>query len=72
MILDNLCASTLMSQQGRANSNFTWDLVTMWHYMGIPAKSIVILLFVICASSVGFMIDRALTFSSVRQQSRKP
>jgi hypothetical protein len=71
MIAKKLCASALMLQQGGANSNFTWDLVTMWHYMGIPAKSVVILLLVICASSVWIMIDHALTFSSARKQSQK-
>jgi hypothetical protein len=43
----------------------------MWHYMGVPAKSVVILLFVVSAWSVRIMVDRALTFSAARKQSHK-
>ena len=47
-----------------------WDLITMWHNMGYPAKSVVFLLFVMSAWSVGIMIDRALMYSAARKQSR--
>lgn len=65
----NVCASLLTLRQSVANSGFSWDLVTMWHYLGLPGKTVVILLFVVFAWSVGVMIDRALTFGSARKQS---
>ena len=47
-----------------------WDLVSMWHNMDIPAKAVVVILFVMSAWSVGIMIDRALMYSAARKQSR--
>jgi len=72
MFMTSLWASFLMLQHSAANSSFRWDLVTMWHYMGIPAKSVVILLFSMSAWSVRIMIDRALMFNAARKQSHKP
>jgi biopolymer transport protein ExbB/biopolymer transport protein TolQ len=42
----------------------------MWHNMGIPAKLVVTILFIMSAWSVGIMIDRALMYSAARKQSR--
>lgn len=72
MFVNSLWASFLMLQQGAANSDVGWDLVTMWHNMGIPAKSVVILPFSMSAWSVRIMIDRALMFNAARKQSHKP
>jgi len=47
-----------------------WDIRSMWVSMGIPAKIVVILLFVMSAWSVGVMIDRVLMYSAARKQSR--
>ena len=47
-----------------------WDIRSMWGTMGIPAKIVVILLFVMSAWSVGVMIDRMLMYSAARKQSR--
>src|SRR6202034_4063376 len=47
-----------------------WDLITMWHNMGYPAKTVVGILFIMSAWSVGIMIDRALMYSAPRKQSR--
>ena len=47
-----------------------WDLITMWHNMGYPAKTVVVILFIMSAWSVGIMIDRALMYSAARKQSR--
>ena len=69
MLANTLWASLLMLQGG-GNADVGWDLVTMWHNMGIPAKAVVVLLFVMSAWSVGIMIDRALMFSAARKQSR--
>ena len=56
--------------QEAAGPEVGWDLVTMWHNMGIPAKLVVGILFVMSAWSVGIMIDRALMYSAARKQSR--
>jgi len=47
-----------------------FDLLTMWRQMGIPAKAVVILLFLMSAWSIGVMIDRYLAYSAARKQSR--
>src|ERR1043165_6592182 len=47
-----------------------WDLRTMWGTMSIIAKTVVFLLFILSAWSLGVMIDRALMYSAARKQSR--
>jgi biopolymer transport protein ExbB/biopolymer transport protein TolQ len=47
-----------------------FDIRSMWAQMGIPAKIVVVLLFIMSAYSIGVMIDRALAFSAARKQSR--
>ena len=47
-----------------------WDIMTMWHQMGWPARTVVIILFIMSAWSVGVMIDRLLMYSAARKQSR--
>jgi len=47
-----------------------WDLRSMWGTMGILAKAVVIILFILSAWSLGVMIDRALMYSAARKQSR--
>jgi len=47
-----------------------WDIPSLWKQMGWPAKTVVVILFVMSAWSVGIMIDRALMFSAARKQSR--
>src|SRR5690348_5606113 len=61
-------AGLLALQQG--NAEVGWDLVSMWHNMDIPARVVVIILFIMSAWSVGIMIDRALMYSAARKQSR--
>ena len=46
------------------------DLISMWKNMGIPAKLVVIVLFVMSAYSIGVMIDRFMAYSAARKQSR--
>lgn len=48
----------------------SWDLRSMWDQMGIVAKAVVIILFIMSAWSVAIMIDRWLMFSAARKQSR--
>ena len=47
-----------------------WDFLSMWRQMGIAAKIVVILLFLMSAWSLGVMIDRWLAYSAARKQSR--
>lgn len=68
MVANLLWASITMLQQ--QSGEVGWDLVTMWHNMGIPAKIVVGILFVMSAVSVGIMIDRYLMYSAARKQSR--
>ena len=68
MFASFLWASMMFLQEQSADTG--WDLVSMWHNMGIPAKSVVVLLFLMSAWSVAIMIDRALMYSAARKQSR--
>src|SRR5574340_1390064 len=47
-----------------------WDPISLWNQMGWPARTVVILLFVMSAWSIGVMIDRWIAFSAARKQSR--
>src|ERR1700732_5197633 len=47
-----------------------WDPISLWHQMGVPAKSVVIILFIMSGWSIGVMIDRAMAFSAARKHSR--
>jgi biopolymer transport protein ExbB len=47
-----------------------WDPVSRWTQMGILAKIVVVILFIMSGWSIGVMIDRWLAFSAARKQSR--
>lgn len=47
-----------------------WDLRSMWAQMGVVAKIVVVILFMMSAYSIGVMIDRFLAFNAARKQSR--
>jgi biopolymer transport protein ExbB/biopolymer transport protein TolQ len=47
-----------------------WDPISLWKQMGVLAKIVVIILFLMSGWSIGIMIDRALAFSAARSQSR--
>lgn len=47
-----------------------WDPISLWHSMGILAKIVVIVLFIMSGWSIGVMIDRWMAFSAARKQSR--
>ncbi len=49
----------------------SFDLVSMWGQMSWLARSVVIILFVMSAWSIGVMIDRMLAFNAARTQSRQ-
>src|SRR5258708_2359403 len=52
-------------------TEFSWDLITMWNAMGWLAKGVVIALFLMSAWSIGVMIDRFLAYNAARKQSRQ-
>ena len=49
----------------------SFDLMSMWKNMGLPARAVVILLAIMSAWSIGVMIDRYIAFSQARKQSRE-
>jgi biopolymer transport protein ExbB/biopolymer transport protein TolQ len=69
-MLANLVWASFWLFQGAGNGEVGWDLRSMWGTMGIPAKIVVVILFAMSAISIGIMIDRGLTFSAARKQSR--
>jgi hypothetical protein len=64
MFANSLMAAVMLFQQGGDAGAPSWDLVSMWQHMDIPAKSVVGILFIMSAWSVGIMIDRALMYSA--------
>jgi len=75
MFVANLAALTLTHISTMAAWVFQeqavgWDPISLWHQMGIPAKAVVIILFIMSGWSIGVMIDRAMAFSAARKQSR--
>jgi len=57
----------LLQAEGEA---VAFDPINMWRVMGWPARSVVILMFVMSAWSIGVMIDRYIAFRAARKQSR--
>ncbi len=47
-----------------------WDPVSLWKQMGLLAKIVVVILFIMSGWSIGVMIDRWMAFSAARKQSR--
>jgi biopolymer transport protein ExbB/biopolymer transport protein TolQ len=47
-----------------------WDIRSLWNQMGLVAKIVVVILFLMSAWSIGVMIDRVLAFNAARKQSR--
>ena len=48
-----------------------WDLRHLFNQMGLPAKLVVGVMFVMSAWSIGVMIDRVMAFNAARKQSRQ-
>src|SRR5436309_15876618 len=55
----------LQEQEG-----ISFDPRTVWGNMGMLAKAVVIVLFIMSAWSIGVMIDRLIAYNSARKQSR--
>jgi biopolymer transport protein ExbB/biopolymer transport protein TolQ len=66
MLLQMQVWAFLLQEQGAIG----WDPRSLWSQMGVPAKLVVILLFIMSAWSIGVMIDRLLAYSAARKQSR--
>lgn len=64
-----LTLGMLLFQEGEG-SVISFNPIDMWRLMGIPAKCVVVLLFIMSAWSIGVMIDRWIAFSAARKQSR--
>src|SRR6266699_6685333 len=47
-----------------------WDPISLWKSMGMLAKIVVGILFIMSGWSIGVMIDRVLAFNAARSQSR--
>src|SRR4051794_41518721 len=47
-----------------------WDPRSLWNQMGMLAKAVVIIMFLMSAWSIGVMIDRLMAFNAARKQSR--
>jgi biopolymer transport protein ExbB len=47
-----------------------WDPRSLWNNMGMLAKCVVIVMFIMSAWSIGVMIDRLMAYSAARKQSR--
>ena len=61
----NMLALTLLEGE------IGFDLRSMWNQSGPVAKSVIIVLAVMSAWSIGVMIDRVLAYSAARKQSRE-
>ncbi|HEX9121483.1 MAG TPA: MotA/TolQ/ExbB proton channel family protein [Terriglobales bacterium] len=48
----------------------SWDPIALWKQMGLLAKLVVVVLFIMSGWSIGVMIDRWMAFSAARKQSR--
>src|SRR4051794_1227224 len=76
MFVANVAANTFAHMSAMASWVFQeqaavgWDPISLWHQMGIPAKAVVIVLFIMSGWSIGVMIDRAMAYSAARKQSR--
>jgi biopolymer transport protein ExbB/TolQ len=67
-VVPHISTLALFQDQG-ATPGFT--LPEMWAKMGIPAKAVVVLLFIMSIWSLAVIIDRLIYFSAARKQSRE-
>src|SRR5712664_242028 len=54
----------------QGESSVGWDPISLWKQMGLLAKAVVIILFIMSGWSIGVMIDRWMAFNAARNQSR--
>src|ERR1700692_2688831 len=60
----------MLLQEGTSGA-LNFDVRGMWENMGWMARSVVIVLFLMSAWSIGVMIDRAIAYNGARKQSRQ-
>src|SRR4029077_12373449 len=75
MFVANLAAHTLSTVSTTATwilqeQSVQWDPLSLWRQMGIVAKGVVFVLFIMSGWSIGVMIDRYMEFNAARKQSR--
>ena len=74
MLLTNLAAAAMshvpLVATWLLQEQVGWDPISLWKQMGILAKIVVIILFIMSGWSIGVMIDRCMAFSAARKQSR--
>jgi biopolymer transport protein ExbB len=68
LVLGNLHHAALLIFQ--ESEGIGWDPLSLWHQMGVLAKIVVVILFLMSGWSIGIMIDRWMAFSAARSQSR--
>ena len=49
----------------------SFDARSMWNQMGLLARAVVVILFLMSAWSIGVMIDRLIAYNAARKQSRQ-
>jgi biopolymer transport protein ExbB/biopolymer transport protein TolQ len=64
-----LTAAALLLQEGSSAGNFS-DPISLWNSMGVIAKAVVIILFIMSGWSIAVMIDRLIAYNKARNQSR--
>ena len=69
MLQVQVWAFWLLQEATQEGINF--DVRSVWSNMGLLAKLVVFVLFVMSAWSIGVMIDRLISYSSARKQSRQ-
>jgi len=78
MLAANLAGAAILSHVPRVaawivqegGATVGWDPISLWRQMGIIAKAVVVILFIMSGWSIGVMIDRAMAYSAARKQSR--
>lgn len=68
MLVTKFVSMSLLFFQGQTPVSF--NIVSMWHQMGLPAKLVVILLGIMSAWSIAVMIDRWVIYRMARKESR--
>src|SRR6202165_1671868 len=66
-----LCNFHLFAAWLFQDSSVGWDPISLWKQMGLLAKVVVIILFIMSGWSIGVMIDRWMAFNAARKQSRQ-
>src|SRR6516225_8445560 len=65
-----LCNLHLFAAWLMQEGSVGWDPISLWKQMGILAKVVVVILFIMSGWSIGVMIDRWMAFNAARNQSR--